>query len=182
MATPQRQTTDTFHNITVDHITKRHKTANGEVCNDSNMEVPVAEIAPKTASPRVSPPHAVNCWANRSGVATLRQQQPADAQLAYYMGDDDEEKYPGIDELFNAQTLTEGTVPPTSPIMEISKEKYISLFKPWWGALIIKLLGKSVTYRVMQQRTTSLWNLDKGHELINLKGGYFVVRFFSRAS
>lgn len=33
----------------------------------------------------------------------------------------------------------------------------------------------------MQQRTTTLWNLEKGHELIDLEGGYFVVRFFTRA-
>lgn len=32
----------------------------------------------------------------------------------------------------------------------------------------------------MQQRTASLWNLPQGCELIDLEGGYYVVRFFSR--
>lgn len=89
-------------------------------------------------------------------------------------------KFPGVDDLFNKQHLSDDSAPTTGPMPNISKEKYLSLFKPWRGALIIKLLGKSVTFRVMQQRTSSLWNLDKGHELIDLEEGYFVVRFFSR--
>lgn len=32
----------------------------------------------------------------------------------------------------------------------------------------------------MYQRTAALWKLEKGHELINLEGGYYVVRFFTR--
>lgn len=36
-----------------------------------------------------------------------------------------------------------------------------------------------MTFRVMQQRTASIWNLLKGCELIDLEGGYYVVRFFS---
>lgn len=39
----------------------------------------------------------------------------------------------------------------------LSLEKYRSLFKPLWGALILKLLGKSLPLRIMEQRTRELW-------------------------
>lgn len=94
------------------------------------------------------------------------------------MGDDDEEKYAGVDELFHGGA--EDSPPPFGPRVEISKEKYISLFSKWRGALIVKLLGKFVSYRVLDQRVRELWNLEKGFELTDLEAGYFIVRFFSQ--
>lgn len=68
------------------------------------------------------------------------------------MGDDEEEKYLGVDEMFNKQGFSDESIPQTDPIFEISKKKYLSLLKPWNGALTINLLDKSVTYRIIQQR------------------------------
>lgn len=161
--------------------TKKPKTHGGDSCNDSNMEVP-AEPSILRPDALVSPTVGGSPTSGlpRSFADTLRQDHHVPEPTHFYMGDDDEEKYPGVDELFNSQKISDDLNPSMGPKLELSKEKYISLFKPWRGALFIKLLGKSVSFRVMQQRTTSLWNLPKGCELIDLEGGYYVVRFFSR--
>lgn len=78
--------------------------------------------------------------------------QPTPDVPHLYMGDDDEEIYPRVDELFMSTEIMEELPPKYGPQVEISKEKYISLFKPWRGALILKLLGKTVNYHVLEQR------------------------------
>lgn len=65
----------------------------------------------------------------------IQPEDPMEESLHYYMRDDDEEKYPGIDELFNKQNLSTEENPRSEPVLEISKEKYINLFKPWEGHL-----------------------------------------------
>lgn len=66
------------------------------------------------------------------------------------------------------------------PVVPISPEKYHSLFQPWWGALILKFLGKSVSLRVMEQRKKDLWKLEWGCQMIDLENGYFLPRFYKR--
>lgn len=97
-----------------------------------------------------------------------------------YLGEDDEEKYTGIDELFITPADSEEQPPKFGPRVEISKEKYLSLFKQWRGALIVKLLGKSVSYRILDQKIRDLWQLDLWYELTNFAEGYYMVCFFSR--
>lgn len=97
---------------TVDRSTKKHKTATGEICNDSNMEVLAPASGSAPAPSPLPPPDAPTCWSERSGVEAVCQHPQDEESPAYYMGDDDEEKYPGVDELFNSQTLHEGVVPP----------------------------------------------------------------------
>lgn len=67
-----------------------------------------------------------------------------------------------------------------SPVVSISPQKYHNLFQPWRGALVLKLLGKSISYRVLEQRTWNLWNLELGYELIDLEQGLYLARFFSQ--
>lgn len=42
------------------------------------------------------------------------------------------------------------------PMVSISSETYHSFFQPWRGALILKLFGKMINLRVMEQRTRDL--------------------------
>lgn len=105
-------------------------------------------------------------------------QPPEQHQM--YLGEDEEKKYPGIDELFTTQDHMEEQPPKYGPRVEISKEKYVSLFKQWRGALILKFLGKIISYRLFDQKIRELWNLELGYELTDLVEGYYVVRFFSR--
>lgn len=96
------------------------------------------------------------------------------------MGEDEEERYLGVDKLFMTSEDSMDQTSKYGPRVEISKEKYISLFKQWRGAMILKLLGKTVSYRVLEQRVRELWQLELGFELTDLVEGYYVVRFFSR--
>lgn len=52
-------------------------------------------------------------------------------ELVYYMSEDDEEKYEGVDELFRYHDESEEMAPLYGLRLEISKEKYTSLFKKW---------------------------------------------------
>lgn len=99
--------------------------------------------------------------------------------LITWVGDDDEEKFGGVDELFSNSTTDTATISTSPKEVDIPKDKYMSLFQPWRGALILKLLGKIVSFRVLQQRTSDLWGLQWGYELIDIENGFFLARFFS---
>lgn len=108
---------------------------------------------------------------------------PEDASASYppyYMGEDDEERFEGIDELFQYKDDLEEEAPKFGLRVLISKEKYLSLFQQWRGALILKVLGKSVGYRFLDQRLRDLWQLDNGFELTDLEDDFYIALFFSR--
>lgn len=152
------------------HILKKHKPENVSAHIPEDMEV--QDVADIPASADHCPPLS---WSDR-----LFPTGPDgdDAPAHFYLGDDDEAKFHGVDELFRYQD--EDCPPRFGPRVEISKEKYLSLFSKWRGALIVKLLGKSVSFRVLEQRLRDLWNLQRGFQLTDLEEGYFIVLFYSR--
>lgn len=110
----------------------------------------------------------------------LKDKDDTEVLTHFYMGEDEEEKFESVDSIFLSTTDDEPTEE-TSPLpIEIFKDKYLSLFNPWRGALILKLLGKTVSFEVLQQSTSTLWSLQWGYELINLEGGFYLARFFTR--
>lgn len=75
---------------------------------------------------------------------------------------------------------TDAYAPPLwGPVVHIPFEEYKESLKPWKKALIIKLLGKKLSFRVMRQRLDSLWHLQWGCQLIDLEEDFFIVRFYS---
>lgn len=66
------------------------------------------------------------------------------------------------------------------PMVPISLEKYHSIFQSWRGALILKLLGKTMSLWVVEQRTRDLWKLEWGCQIIDMDNGYFLVLFYKR--
>lgn len=76
-------------------------------------------------------------------------------------GEDDDREFDELDSLCDDEidpgdhsdekAASEGTL-----VVKIFVEKYHSLFKPWRGALVLKLLGKTTSFRLMEQRTNSL--------------------------
>lgn len=123
---------------------------------------------------------AVMTWANQCFSNQMRTEEFLEEPV-YYMGEDDEEKYERVDELFRYCDNSEDRAPLYRPRLEISKEKYTSLFRKWRGALIIKLLGKSISYRILEQCLRDIWRLEKWFELTDLEEGFFIVQFFARA-
>lgn len=66
------------------------------------------------------------------------------------------------------------------PRSKFPRRNILAFFSKWRGALIIKLLGKSISYRLLEQRVKEIWQLRRGFELSDLEEGYFIVRFYSR--
>ncbi|KAK8539688.1 hypothetical protein V6N13_072320 [Hibiscus sabdariffa] len=64
------------------------------------------------------------------------------------------------------------------PRVTITKEECISLWKPWRRALIVKVLGKSVSYKILEQKVSELLRLELGFEMIDLDHGFFLVRVY----
>lgn len=67
-----------------------------------------------------------NSWAN---TLSPEECEEIPKHPPMYVGEDEEEKYPSIDELFITQEGEADQPPKFSPRVEISKEKYISVFK-----------------------------------------------------
>lgn len=61
--------------------------------------------------------------------------------------------------------------------IHIDDKRFNELCNPWHEALIIKLRGKKVDYRVMKQRLSSMWKLDGDFELMDIDHGFFMVKF-----
>ncbi|KAJ1439231.1 hypothetical protein SESBI_02602 [Sesbania bispinosa] len=66
---------------------------------------------------------------------------------------------------------------PGCPIVKISKKEKKSICIPWKRTVIIKLLGKRVGYKMLQNRLYKLWHPSSGMEIIDLENEYFLVRF-----
>ena len=63
------------------------------------------------------------------------------------------------------------------PSVTINAHLKKELRDPWRLALIIKLLGKIVSFNVLMSRVTLMWKLTGDFELIDLGHGYYVVKF-----
>lgn len=69
------------------------------------------------------------------------------------MEEDDDDLNSDMEEYFDEFT--------TTPTVEVDREGKGNLRKPWRKALIIKLLGESISYSAFIQRLTTMWNLDE---------------------
>ncbi|KAK2995400.1 hypothetical protein RJ640_029032 [Escallonia rubra] len=63
------------------------------------------------------------------------------------------------------------------PTLDLSEELKNYLDRPWRNSLILKLLGRNISYRVLHERISKLWMLKGEPDLIDLHGGYYLVRF-----
>lgn len=66
------------------------------------------------------------------------------------------------------------------PIVDIPWESYKKSWQPWRRALIIRVLGKTFNFRMLEPRIRRLWHLEYDCDLIDLDKGYLVARFYSR--
>ena len=61
--------------------------------------------------------------------------------------------------------------------MQFDKGVLEKLALPWNDALVIKLLGMSLTYHTMKNKLRSLWHLKGGYDVMSVGNGYFLVKF-----
>ncbi|XP_039050208.1 uncharacterized protein LOC120191304 [Hibiscus syriacus] len=78
------------------------------------------------------------------------------------------------DEGSDDEAAPEGDDIPTIRIPQELKEK---LRKPWRKALIIKILGKTVAYKILISRITNLWKLEGEFDCIDLGYGFYAIKF-----
>ncbi|KAI9095676.1 hypothetical protein K1719_026236 [Acacia pycnantha] len=63
------------------------------------------------------------------------------------------------------------------PSIEFSKEVRAALVKGMERTLVIKLLGRSITYGDLMNRTQTLWHLKGSYQLVDLEGSFFLATF-----
>ncbi|XP_016191766.1 uncharacterized protein LOC107632613 [Arachis ipaensis] len=63
------------------------------------------------------------------------------------------------------------------PTIPVSKEKFEEWCKPWKNALMVKVLGKRVTFAFMEQRLRRDWESKGKIHVIDMNHDYFLVHF-----
>lgn len=74
---------------------------------------------------------------------------------------------------------THGTILEDTPTVALEPFECQTLWQPWKRALILKLIGRNIS---LKQRLQDLWCFRWGFELVDLDGGYFIVRFYSKVN
>ncbi|XP_025703061.1 uncharacterized protein [Arachis hypogaea] len=64
-----------------------------------------------------------------------------------------------------------------NPVIEVSLEEYDEWCRPWKQALIVKPLGKNLNLQTMEQWINRRWTKKEVVRVMDLVGGYFLVRF-----
>ncbi|CAA0823411.1 Unknown protein [Striga hermonthica] len=63
------------------------------------------------------------------------------------------------------------------PVLELDPEYYASVCRPYEDGLVVRLLGKRVSYFYMKEGLKRLWKPHGHLELIDLANGFFMVKF-----
>lgn len=108
-----------------------------------------------------------------------------------YTGDgeiDDDEEDEGIH--LQSQAMFEcNDIGPGRVVVDIPVEECKLLWRSCRRALIVKPLGRNVSFRVLSHRLTDMWALSRridiialedGIDIIDLEDGFYVVRFYSK--
>lgn len=145
------------------HIVKKHK-----------RPAPEDSPIPIDQQPQIS------AWADLLK-DTANQQETIPGKI--YTGEDEE------DESLSYQTFSPGiinenagSVPlgPGKVQVDVPEDEWKELWRPWRRALVVKLLGRSVSYRMLSQRLADMWASNHHLEIIDLEDGYYVVRFYAK--
>ena len=64
--------------------------------------------------------------------------------------------------------------------VKLSKETKSCIRKPWSKTIIVKLVGRSVSFSYMQNKLMQLWRPVRRMDFVNLSHGFFLARFFSK--
>ncbi|XVF07195.1 hypothetical protein REPUB_Repub06bG0117600 [Reevesia pubescens] len=63
------------------------------------------------------------------------------------------------------------------PVIMLSKEDKSLIRKPWQNTLIVKLLGRHISYTYLCNRIKQLWSLKGRVEAVDMDNGFYCIRF-----
>lgn len=70
---------------------------------------------------------------------------------------------------------------PLLPILKIDDKVFEGLCEPWKDALVVKLLGKNIGYRILKEKIERTWKLSAGFDIMDIDNDFFMVKFDSAA-
>lgn len=85
-----------------------------------------------------------------------------------------------IVECSDEETMDEDKIDPNCPRIPVTKEEKERLRRPWRRSLILKVLGRKVSYSYLLQRLQTMWKTEAGFDLIALDQDYFLAKFESQ--
>ncbi|KAK5825759.1 hypothetical protein PVK06_020624 [Gossypium arboreum] len=65
------------------------------------------------------------------------------------------------------------------PVINFSERVQQILFREMATTVVVKLLGLNISYSMLQNRIQSQWKLSQQFHLMDMKNGYFLVKFQS---
>lgn len=95
-------------------------------------------------------------------------------------GEGEDDVIDDLDISYVIQTPMEAVDSETCPIVDLPWEEYRALWKPWRRALILKVLGRKLNFKIVEQRVRKLWQLDLRCELIDMAKGFIIACFYSQ--
>lgn len=66
------------------------------------------------------------------------------------------------------------------PIVEIPWDNYKQSWQNWWWALVIRVLGKSLSFKILELWIQRTWQLEHGCEVTDIDKEHMVARFYSQ--
>src|ERR1044072_1662731 len=63
------------------------------------------------------------------------------------------------------------------PEIQVSQDEFEAWCKPWRKALVVRLLGLTVSLGVMQARLNKVWAIRGSIQIVDMPKGYFLVHF-----
>lgn len=64
--------------------------------------------------------------------------------------------------------------------IKLSKDTKKHIRERWCKVVIVKLVGRSVTFSYMQSKLNQLWKPEDRMDVVDLSHGFFLVRFYSK--
>lgn len=147
---------------------KKHKRGEPYVSEDKDMHHAYSED--DEASPQTTP----------KPVSFADALQGKGKKLEIYTGEGEEDIIDDLDMSDAIQNQRDVVDPETCPIVDLPWEEYRALWQPWRWALILKVLGRSLNFKMVEQRIRQLWSLELGCELIDMAKGFIIARFYSK--
>lgn len=123
----------------------------------------------------IEQPQAENCSGSR---LFSNEEEELDPLVDLYTWDDEDEEEER--DWHSEQMDNEENSDSRWPKIRVKREERIVWCKPCRRVLVLKLLGRNISYKVLNQRLQDLWGLEYGSQLIDMEGDFFIARFFSR--